>query len=195
MRACESFQQIFSHCFGRRFGRECVANATMLRRFRRIPLPSRRIAPVQQPFSNHSSNKQHCGSAGAPTDSIASQAKQMLSTSAFQVGRSQLGCSSLTRTVIPAERAGLCSASESRNPVNDTVSGLTEDVVYWVPARARPLGRARLAGTTARCDRPVLKARYAPPQDCCSQGISALLGLAHATHGMGGEPCVPSSQP
>jgi hypothetical protein len=55
-------------------------------------------------------------------------------------GLSHLDCTSLTRAVIPAERAGLCSASESRNPVNDAVSGLTQDVVYWVPARARPLG-------------------------------------------------------
>jgi sulfonate transport system ATP-binding protein len=65
---------------------------------------------------------------------------------------SHLDCTSLTRTVIPAERAGLCPASESRNPVNDAVNGLTQDVVYWAPARARPLGRARLAGTTAKCD-------------------------------------------
>jgi hypothetical protein len=40
--------------------------------------------------------------------------------------------------VIPAERAGLRPASESRNPVINAVRGLTPAVVYWVPARARP---------------------------------------------------------
>src|SRR5436853_6971585 len=65
--------------------------------------------------------------------------------------------------VIPAERAGAFPpASESRNPVNDLVGGLTQGLVYWVPARARPLGRARLAGTTAIYDCPAVRGDSAP---------------------------------
>jgi hypothetical protein len=50
--------------------------------------------------------------------------------------------------VIPAEGAGLCPASESRNPVINAVRGLTPAVVYWVPAGARPLE----AGSLGRDD-------------------------------------------
>jgi Glutamine amidotransferases class-II len=46
--------------------------------------------------------------------------------------------------VIPAERAGLCPASESRNPVTKAVRALTPAVDYWVPARARPVEPASL---------------------------------------------------
>src|SRR2546423_4676728 len=41
--------------------------------------------------------------------------------------------------VIPAERAGHCPASESRNPVIKAVRGFTPAVDYWVPARASPV--------------------------------------------------------
>ena len=51
--------------------------------------------------------------------------------------------------VIPAERAGLRPARESRNPVIKAVRAFTPAVDYWVPARARPVERARFGGTTA----------------------------------------------
>ena len=41
--------------------------------------------------------------------------------------------------VIPAERAGLRPASESRNPVIKAVRAFTPAVDYWVPARASPV--------------------------------------------------------
>ena len=40
--------------------------------------------------------------------------------------------------VIPAERARLRPASESRNPVIKAVRAFTPAVDYWVPARASP---------------------------------------------------------
>jgi len=52
-------------------------------------------------------------------------------------------------SVIPAERAGLRPASESRNPVIKAVRAFTPAVNYWVPAVRARLSRARLAGTTA----------------------------------------------
>jgi hypothetical protein len=47
--------------------------------------------------------------------------------------------SNCIHTVIPAERAGLRPASESRNPVIKAVRAFTPAVDYWVPARARPV--------------------------------------------------------
>src|ERR1700730_13897089 len=50
--------------------------------------------------------------------------------------------------VIPAERAGLRPASESRNPVTKAVRALTPAVDYWVPAPPAPgePGRAWAVG-------------------------------------------------
>src|SRR6266550_4608379 len=45
----------------------------------------------------------------------------------------------LSTPVIPAERAGLRPASESRNPVTKAVCAFTPAVDYWVPARASPV--------------------------------------------------------
>jgi len=50
--------------------------------------------------------------------------------------------------VIPAERAGLRPASESRNPVIDAIHLFTSAVVYWVPALREPGG----AGSLGRDD-------------------------------------------
>jgi hypothetical protein len=50
--------------------------------------------------------------------------------------------------VIPAEQAGLCPASESRNPVNYAVSAVTPAIDYWIPARASPL----MTGSLGRDD-------------------------------------------
>ena len=47
--------------------------------------------------------------------------------------------SNCIHTVIPAERAGLRPASESRNPVIKAAAAFTPAVDYWVPARARPV--------------------------------------------------------
>jgi hypothetical protein len=52
--------------------------------------------------------------------------------------------------VIPAKRAGLLPASESRNPVSKTVRAFTSAVDYWVPARASPVE----AGSLGRDDSP-----------------------------------------
>src|ERR1700732_5591464 len=52
--------------------------------------------------------------------------------------------------VIPAERAGLRPASESRNPVIKAVRAFTPAVDYWVPARARPVE----PGSLGRDDSP-----------------------------------------
>src|SRR5437588_9063695 len=41
--------------------------------------------------------------------------------------------------VIPAKRAGLRPASESRNPVIKAVRAFTSAVDYWIPARASPV--------------------------------------------------------
>src|SRR6478672_13770104 len=57
----------------------------------------------------------------------------------FRAGLSHLACMTALGAsrrnivaVIPAERAGLRPASESRNPVNDAVRAFTQGVVYWV---------------------------------------------------------------
>jgi hypothetical protein len=52
------------------------------------------------------------------------------------------GSRNLTATsvpVIPAERAGLGPASESRNPVTKTLRAFPPVMDYWVPARASPV--------------------------------------------------------
>ena len=41
--------------------------------------------------------------------------------------------------VIPAARAELRPASKSRNPVINAICAFTSAVVYWFPARARPV--------------------------------------------------------
>src|ERR1700730_12914677 len=53
-------------------------------------------------------------------------------------------------SVIPAERAGLRPASESRNPVIKAVRAFTPAVNYWVPARASPVE----PGSLGRDDSP-----------------------------------------
>jgi len=52
--------------------------------------------------------------------------------------------------VIPAERAGLRPASESRNPVIKAVRAFTPAVDYWVPARLSPVE----PGSLGRDDSP-----------------------------------------
>src|SRR6202165_4754246 len=60
-------------------------------------------------------------------------------------GATMRACTGLSRhateqslPVIPAERAGLGPARESRNPVIKAVRAFTPAVDYWVPARASP---------------------------------------------------------
>src|SRR6516162_2218749 len=67
---------------------------------------------------------------------------------------------SYRNTHVPGERAGLCPASESRNPVINAVCAFTPAMTespkkcaalfgcpdYWIPARARPHQAASLGG-------------------------------------------------
>jgi hypothetical protein len=83
--------------------------------------------------------------------------------------------------VIPAERAGLRPASESRNPVTKAVRALTPAVDYWVPARSSPLE----PGSLGRDDSPyaIAAAQGGGEYTECAARLLALLiaGLFTAT--------------
>jgi hypothetical protein len=66
--------------------------------------------------------------------------------------------------VIPADRAGLGPASESRNPVIQAVRAFTPAVDYWVPARASPFDGLAWPGRQPVCCSPDLQSELQPPE-------------------------------